>query len=272
MKVVIAGAGIAGLSVARALVARGIRPTVVALDHGATAAGAGIVSAQFWDPELRAWARRSQRIIRSLIPVHVCGMAQVALSAETARQVERLGGRPLPEGWFPMLRIEAASYSPEEFWVDNRSLLRAFGRGVRLVRARIRRVQPTCVLTDRGLIEADRVVVAMGAATPGVRVKRQRTRLVRVRAQIPTMLHVLDTGLYLRPEGRTVLAGDGDPRQAIEVRGRARLVSEGVVAMSRRPIVRFRNGMWWMTGFGGDGLALAPALGEEIADQIVRRG
>jgi len=53
-KVVVVGAGIAGLSVARALQARGVDVTVLAPDHGMTARGAGIVAVRVVDPEVAA--------------------------------------------------------------------------------------------------------------------------------------------------------------------------------------------------------------------------
>ncbi len=257
MRVVIVGAGIAGLSVARALLARGVRPTVIAPDHGATALGAGIVSAQFWDRALLPLARRSQAIIRSLVPVHRAGMAQIALSERTARLVERLDGTGLPRSlrFRPGFarRIVLARWSRDEFWVDSRRLIAAFSRGLTIERRRVRRV------------DADRVV---WATAPG---RRVRAVLARADVRVPTMFHVLDSGLYMRG----ALAGDGsiaNVRRALaEALGaRCSFLRAGTVAMSRRPIVRRRGRVWIVGGFGGDGLALAPAIGERVADEVIR--
>jgi glycine/D-amino acid oxidase-like deaminating enzyme len=83
MRVVILGAGLAGRSAAHALLARGVRPTVLAPDRGESARGAGILSAQFRDADLRAAARRSAEIVARLVPVDRCGHAQMGLARST---------------------------------------------------------------------------------------------------------------------------------------------------------------------------------------------
>jgi glycine/D-amino acid oxidase-like deaminating enzyme len=115
------------------------------------------------------------------------------------------------------------------------------------------------------------------------------------------MLHVLDTGIYLRPNGSGLLVGDGDARwrgapseessrattrflastqaQLSSMLGRpARCAAApgGLVAMTpdRRPVLRrlrLHDGEAWLFGgFGGDGLSLAPAYGEMLAEELLR--
>jgi glycine/D-amino acid oxidase-like deaminating enzyme len=49
----------------------------------------------------------------------------------------------------------------------------------------------------------------------------------------------------------------------------ATFLRAGRIAMARRPFVRRRGNAWFVGGFGGDGLALAPAIGERIAREIL---
>ncbi len=260
MTVAIVGAGIAGLSVAHALLRRGVRPVVHARDHGATARGSGIVSAQFWDRTLLPLALRSREIIASLVPVHRVGMTQIALSRRTAREVARLGGAEPPAALLRCMRpsfvdrIQRASFSRDEFWVDSAALIEALSRGVTIVRSM--------------RIRAARVVLATGASTPGARV--ERAALARASVRVPTMFHVLDTGLYMRDD----LAGDttiANIRRCMHETLGASVcfLRAGRVAMKRRPIVRRRGDTWTVGGFGGDGLALAPAIGEQIAESLL---
>jgi glycine/D-amino acid oxidase-like deaminating enzyme len=308
VRVVVVGAGIAGISVARALVARGCRPTVVAPDHGFTPSGAGIVSEQFADPLLAARARRSAEVLRRSVTAHACPMAQIALSGRSAGSLGGIeGSRPgLPAALRRDLapdflgRIARAVWSPRTFWVAPREVLRAFARGSRIVRARVRAVREGLVETDRGAIPADAVVVANGVwarrLLPDLRFELRRAQTARARGAISAMFHVLDTGLYARPDGRFLLAGDGDARWSAGPGPRASAVTRGflvetagalrrtlracgpprpgragLVAMTadRRPIVGRRGGVWVACAFGGDGLALAPAFGEEVAGEIL---
>jgi glycine/D-amino acid oxidase-like deaminating enzyme len=310
MRVVVVGAGIAGLSVARALLDRGCRPTVIARDGGATAAGAGILSAQFADPVLRPLALRSREIVASLVPVRRCGMAQIALSPRTATRVERIEGgrRGLPAALRACFRPEflrrvvAARFSADELWVDPARLRAALARGLRVVRDDVLDVEEDVVAASRRWHEADHVVLALGAAglgmLPEVGLRPRRTQLARLSTPLPAMFHVLDTGLYARPDGAGSVVGDGDepwdgregepataptPEFLEHVRGEAarvlrrpgtvRGLGGGVIAAtrSRRPVVLRGGNVWILAGLGGDGLALAPALGERIADRILER-
>lgn len=307
-RVVVVGAGIAGLSVARALVALGHRPIVVAPDHGFTPAGAGIVSDQFADALLAPRARRSAEILRRAVVVHPCPMAQIALSAETAGALDGIGGsRPgLPAGLRRDLapeflrRIARSVWSPRTFWVRPLDVLRAFARGSRVLRARVRSIREGLVLTDGGAIPADRVVVASGVwarrLIPDLRIEVRRAQTARVRGRLSAMFHVLDTGLYARPGGRFLVAGDGDApwkgtpdgrasrvtrrfleeaaadlRRTLRECGAASPASAGLVAMTadRRPVVRRWGPVWVACGFGGDGFALAPSFAEELAREAL---
>ncbi len=260
MRIAIVGAGIAGLSIARALVRRGSRPTVIARDHGATARGAGIVSAQFWDRALLPLALRGQEIIEGLVPIHRVGMAQIALSRRTARLVDRLPGTAIPPALLRCLRPEfvrrivSVRFSKREFWIENAALLRALSRDVHFA--------------GGGRIRADRVIFALGASTPGTRI--ERAALASCDVRVPSMFHVVDTGLYMREN----LAGDTTMANiratlADALGARATFLRAHHVAMAPRPVVRRRGDTWFVGGFSGDGLVLAPAVGEQIAEAVL---
>jgi glycine/D-amino acid oxidase-like deaminating enzyme len=109
------------------------------------------------------------------------------------------------------------------------------------------------------------------------------------------MLYVLDGGLYGRPDPRGAVVGDGDVRLAARVpppgratasfAGRMRRLLAGVfrdvgavrpwrsgpllMTPTRRPILGKTAGVWVLTGLGGDGLVLGPALGEDLAERLL---
>jgi glycine/D-amino acid oxidase-like deaminating enzyme len=211
-----------------------------------------------WDRALLPLARRGQEIVASLVPVRRVGMAQVALSRGTAKLVARLDGREMPRALERAFRPEfarrivRASFSPSEFWIENAALIRALTRDLAIV-PRLPR-------------DADRVVVA--TASVG---RPERAVLARASVRVPSMFHVVDTGLYMRED----LAGDttmANVRATLaDATGAAcRFLRADTVAMSPRPIVRRRGNVWTFGGFAGDGLALAPALGERLADDLLR--
>jgi tRNA 5-methylaminomethyl-2-thiouridine biosynthesis bifunctional protein len=318
--VIVVGAGIAGLSVARALAARGIRPVVIAPDHGHTRAGAGIVSAQFHDRRLARLARRSQDLLAGLVRAQRCGMAQIALSERTAACVARIeGGRDhLPRALAAHLapgfrrRIAAVSWSDSELRLSVAELVAAMSRGCRRVRARADRIEGTAVRAGGRWYEGDRIVLAAGADLsrwmPGLALERRRAQVARVAAVPPAMVHVVDTGIYMRPGGpggpggSGGLAGDGDspwrarheppPGQVtrsflreLERRLGAMLALPPALGAARGGLVAWTvdrqplsgragrgEGTWALGALGGDGLALAPALGEELVDRILAEG
>jgi glycine/D-amino acid oxidase-like deaminating enzyme len=300
MKVTVLGAGIAGLSAAHALVKRSVEVTVIYKNHGATAHGAGIVSAQFWDEQLVPYGIKSQEIIRQLVPINPCGMAQIALSDETADLLEgiKAAEQHLPSSLEASFskefskQIRSARYSPNEFWVRNDQLLTAMSKGSRLVQAEVKEITGNSVHTDQGEFAADCLVIALGAYMH-TGVKRRISQLAKVDYQLSHMMHVLDTGIYLRPNGDQCLIGDGDREvnnydfdapveteflssmniqmdAIFQAKVECRALSASTLAFTPdfRPVIRQEDGNWLMYGFGGDGLALAPAFGEEIAKVI----
>jgi len=291
-KVVIVGAGVAGRSAAQALLSLGVRPTMIAPEHGATGQGAGIVSAQFRDASLAALARRSRTIIAGLVPVHRCGHAQIATTIRGARRLEGLPDvtDALPRALFATFRpafrrrIVRAVFAPDDLWCERERLLRALGAGARRVRGRVTSVRDGTVVTDRGTIEADRILVASGAGAArfvrGLGLERETALLVGVRLALPAMFHVVETGLYARPDGALrCLAGNHAVPQIRRGLGEMFGVSPAVREAGRAVIVRTRSGtpllrrmsetVFVLTGFGGDGLALAPALGERAAEWML---
>jgi glycine/D-amino acid oxidase-like deaminating enzyme len=265
--------------------------------------GAGVVSTQFWDETLRPLGLRSRAIVDERVGLRRCGVAQVALSARSATVLARLRGgrdglpRALRAAFAPAFRrrIVAARFEPGDGWVVTGSLLRAFRRRTRRVRARFLGVSKGVVETTAGAIAADRVVLALGAgaALPGVALRRAEA--VSARLSLPAAFHVLDGGLYARPAGAACVAGDGDApweggdpeRCAPSREGTAAIaralerafgrpvrttpLSAGVLAFtrSRRPLLSRSGDVWTLTGLGGDGLSLAPALGERVAAEVL---
>lgn len=301
MKVVICGMGIAGLSVAHALTKLGVEPVVIGADHGSTARGAGIVSAQFWDRELAPYARRSQEIVSGLVEVNRCGMTQIALSKEMAALLAKIEGvsAGLPRELESELsarfrdRIEGATYSEHDFWIDNHALLSALKSSSRVVQAHVLEIGAGFVRTDRGEFQADCLVLAMGAKMDDAS-DRRASRLARSGARLSSMFHILDSGVYARPDAGGLLAGDGDEvwpdpdllptaspgflasleKELGEILpAPAGLTGAGAGVLSftasRRPIVRPVGKNWLVHAFGGDGLALAPAMAEQVARSIV---
>ncbi len=313
-RVVVAGAGIAGVSMARALARLGARVTMLApparggasgtrgLDAGATARGAGILSTQFWDEALAPYALRSLRIVEGLaragrLRLRRPGMAQIALSAREARKLEDLRrvrlslGLPVREGLPRALRdslapaflrrIVSATFAAEDSWLEAGELLSALahdaGPRLRVETGRLGRGR------REGL-----AVLALGASLrlPGTDRSRSVAASVRTPRRMPAMVHVLDTGFYGRPDGPgRAVVGDGEPpmrgargvagilgRPARSIRvwsGTCVMTADGRPLCGPTPDPR----TWVLGGLGGDGLALAPALAEDLAAAMLgRRG
>jgi glycine/D-amino acid oxidase-like deaminating enzyme len=292
VRVLIVGAGIAGACVARALVARGLRPTVVAMDHGMSVRGAGVVSAQFVDADLRTLAIRGREILRRTTSIHGEGFAQIATTASGARRLDGLVDVDdrLPDALARRLdaafrrRIVRTAFAADDLIVRPAEVVRAFLRGVRRTRARVLAVRDGVVDTTAGRIAADRVVVAAGTWTEplvaGVRIRREPARIARARVTVPISFHVVESGFYARPDGAGhAIVGDGSlpaiRREAARVLGRGvRCVGAGggeiAVAPRGRPIVRrVDKTTYVVAGLGGDGLALGPALGERVASMLL---
>lgn len=293
MRVVIVGAGLAGRSAAHALLARGVRPTVLAPDRGDSAFGAGILSAQFGDADLRAAARRSARIVAGLVPVNRCGHAQIATTVRGARTLDGLVDvrpsmpRALERALAPEYRrrIVRAVFAREDLCLDVERLLRVLGQGARFLRGRALALRDGAVLRDGRAIEADRVLVACGAASPRLvggallRLERRPARRARVDVALPAMLHVVESGFYARPAAAGAIAGDGSieaiRREARRVFGsavRCRADGGGATLHARdgRPVLRrVSETTWVLTALGGDGLALGPAFGEKAAEALL---
>ncbi len=299
---------------ARALGRLGARVTIVAppsrggpsgprgLDAGATDRGAGILSTQFWDEVLAPYALRSLRIVEYLARagrVHLgrTGMAQIALSEHEGRHLERLvrlrralrvpirEGLPAPlrESLDPafLRRIVSATFGVEDSWVEARPLLRALlreaGPGLRIEAGRAAR-----------RLGADLRVIATGASLgiPGGRARESVAWSLRAERAAPVIFHVLDSGLYGRPNGPgAAVVGDGiAPLRGARGHdalfgGAARVVRRWsgrcVMTGDGRPSCGIApDGRTWLLGaLGGDGLAIAPALAEDLAANVLgRRG
>jgi glycine/D-amino acid oxidase-like deaminating enzyme len=338
--ILIVGAGIAGLSIARGLLLQGCKKlTVLAppagdgrVEHGFTSSGAGIVSGQFWDENLAAVAKRSFGILNDLIAgsrirAHRIGMAQIALSNRTAGMLKRLeairlqldwpmsSGLPLSLGFAQKFRrsIVHATFATDDLWLDPVALTKALCKGIRIVKDRLVEIRNARgmihAVTGRGVIKSDLLILSTGVWT-GDFVRDIRKSMVVYKSQVALfkvagiryMFHVLDTGIYSRPHSTSsILVGDGDVlwnkscseeaarsmddfwqagtrEQIAEIFGRRPEMGKGwagLVAMTKsgRPLVRpldKSRRVWLFTGFGGNGLALAPALGEQLATQILK--
>ena len=311
MDVVVVGGGIAGMSVAHGLATSGARVnvTVLAPGSGHSRRAVGIVSAQFRDPDLSGLALRSQAMLRDLVPVHVCGLTQLALSAAAAESLDSLptacDGLPgvLEKALAPAFRqrIVRAVFASEDLWLDAEATLLALGAGSRTVQGRALSVAPHRVDYAGGTLEGDAVVVARGPGGPLPRVGAPRRTLRRVllarsRLALESMFRVVDTRVYGRPDSDGSLLGDGDrlfsgrdPGAAVRPDRAflARMCGElsemfgthvgctpaggGVIEKSDddRPFIERQEGVLVFGGLGAEGFALAPALGERIARALV---
>lgn len=193
---IVAGAGIVGASIAHALTAAGMRTLVIdAADPagGATAAGMGHIVVMDDSEAQLALTRYSRDLLRTLVPampaaceVSACGTLWIADDAAqlqavqdkhgwyTARGVtaEILDGAALREAE-PQLRhgLAGALRVPDDMVIYPPALAawllhEAGGRGARLVRERVVRLEGHAVVTNVARHEADVVVVATGAAAP----------------------------------------------------------------------------------------------------------
>jgi glycine/D-amino acid oxidase-like deaminating enzyme len=280
---------------------------VIAPDSGYTAIGAGMVVTHYADRSLADLASQSKEIIRRLVPVEACGTVRLALSEPQARILASMpGAEPgLPDGMASLLapefrrRIVHATFAADDFFVNPELLLRALGHGVERVRARIWNIEEGRVTIDGGTIEADWLVLALGPwsawLVKGLALERRRVQLARAPLPVRSMLQVADTGFFARPNGDVAMVGDGDAcwrgapddraarptngfRVQVERQVAGLLGSEvecpptaaGLIvrAQGGRPVLRAAGRVLLLTGFGREGLSLAPACGEQVAELI----
>jgi sarcosine oxidase subunit beta len=196
VRVVVVGGGLIGLSIARALTARGVGEVLVlersALVSGGTGKSSGIVRAHYGVPSIAAMALRSLPVFEELgaeVGFRQVGYAVLVgeenaepLKANTAMhqalgiEVELIGTDELQEMW-PMLNVEdvaQSSYEARGGFADATQLALHFGRVARDGGARIRQNAPVARVVTTGervtgveleggeVVEADVVVVASG--------------------------------------------------------------------------------------------------------------
>jgi glycine/D-amino acid oxidase-like deaminating enzyme len=128
------------------------------------------------------------------------------------------------------------------------------------------------------------------------RLRIRRSLLVKTDGRLPAMFNILETGVYGRPDRVGSAVGNGDTRwkaadpdasksvpltmqRKFEKKLNGTLIRPGrwteivsgliVSAADGRPVVIEQEGIWVITGFGGDGLALAPATGEKITRELL---
>lgn len=326
-KIIIIGTGIAGLSIARGLAILGCSPIIIIahskLSHGYTTSGAGIISAQFWDEKPCQFALRTLEIVNELakktrLDLHQCGMAQIATSESKAKILDKLClvrknvGKPLAE--LPRFfkeklsrkfvnKIVKGTFSADDLWVNPQQLLNSMLKCIpklTMIEESVLEIKDGLAVTEKQKIKADKIVICTGVWSRNfkVRLKTISSTIVRTYLSFPSMLHVLDSGLYLRPDGKSkVIAGDGDSvwkgsldKCDVNPASESAICSKlenlfdkktkpitshaGLVAMTRdqHPIAKptdQNRKIWVFTGLGGDGLALGPSLGEALASQIL---
>lgn len=252
--VVILGAGVAGSALAYALSEADVDVTLVErhLETAATGRSAGILTVQLWNELDVALAQATQTLATSLLGDGPQGFLRVGFLRATqleedlpamARRVEeyRAWGCQAEvldqsdlETRFPLLEtadLVGGVYTPGDGYVDpyelaSTLLSQARSRGrvqLRTAAARGLRSQGGSlkgVETSQGFIPAERVVVALGAWSPGwlrtqglsLPLKPYRTQALLSRPvdlpEVP-MFHELPEGCYFRPDQEGLLLGDG---------------------------------------------------------------
>jgi glycine/D-amino acid oxidase-like deaminating enzyme len=196
VRVVVVGGGLIGLSIARALTARGVGEVLVlersSLVSGGTGKSSGIVRAHYGVPSIAAMALRSLPVFEELgaeVGFRQVGYAVLVgeenvapLAVNTAMhqalgiEVELIGTDELQALW-PMLNVEdvaQASYEARGGFADATQLALHFGRVARDGGARIRQNAPVARIVTTGervtgveleggeVVDADVVVVASG--------------------------------------------------------------------------------------------------------------
>ncbi|WP_231503012.1 FAD-binding oxidoreductase [Blastococcus sp. URHD0036] len=196
MRVVVVGGGLIGLSIARALTARGVGEVLVlersSLVSGGTGKSSGIVRAHYGVPSIAAMALRSLPVFEELgaeVGFRQVGYAVLVgdenaepLKANTAMhqslgiEVDLIDPAELQAMW-PMLNVDdvaLASYEARGGFADATQLALHFGRVARDGGARIRQNTPVARVVTTGervtgveleggeVVEADVVVVASG--------------------------------------------------------------------------------------------------------------
>jgi glycine oxidase len=243
MKVVIAGAGVAGLGIGWRLVQAGARVTVLERGEpgmGATFAAAGMIAAtaEMADasPAEAVFAERA----RSLWPDFAAELEAASGVAVGYRQNGALMVEPrpavLPPGtqWLdgaaararaPMLApTNGAVWAPQEAQVDSRALSRALAEAFRraggtlLTGVSVTNVEAGAVVIAAGRQEADAVIVAAGAwaaalGLPVVPVKGQMIALMSPKDRAPPSGGdirepvIWGHGVYLVPRENRLLVG-----------------------------------------------------------------
>lgn len=220
MRVAVVGGGIIGLAVAWRCVQRGLDVTVYdpAPGGGAAAVAAGMLAptgeARAGEEALQAlmlesagrwpgFAAELAKVSGLDLGYDVRGTLLVALTDDDLREVRRLvdyyqragqpieplTGRALRERE-PLLspRVRGGAYAPGDHQVDPRLVLRALVAALGDVSFRREPV------TDLSTVEADVVVVAAGhgsAALAGLPVRPVKGQMVRLRAPMPGLRHVI---------------------------------------------------------------------------------
>ncbi len=200
MTVLVVGAGVIGLSTARALVERGVDDVVVlersVMGSGGTGRSSGIVRCHYGVPSLAAMAWRSLSVLAGATDIlgedsgyrrtgYLVGVGPEnadALAANVAMQRSlgidaELVGHDDVRRWWPTARLEpfaAFAYEPLGGYGDGHQTALAFATAARRGGARLRQHCPVAslweaggrmagvILDDGERVPADRVVVAAG--------------------------------------------------------------------------------------------------------------
>jgi sarcosine oxidase subunit beta len=348
--VVIVGAGIMGLALGYELAQRG-RSDVLVLEQGYLNAGAsgrngGGVRAQWSTPTMIRLARRSLEICdRFAVEMGVNvwfrrgGYLFLAPTREEAVRIERNAEIHRREGLatrvisadealriVPQLdphRFLAAAWNPDDGVVFPWPFLWGYASRAAALGARIatftrvtgfetRGARVTAVLTDRGPVACDTVVVAAGAwskevaALAGVRLPNRPTRheicvSEPLKPWLGPLVSVLGNGLYFSQSQRgEIVGGMGDPEEpeglamgsTLRFLARyARALVEVAPVLAGVKILRQWAGCYdvtpdnnpilgpagfenflQMSGFVGHGFMMAPAVAERMADWMTGGG
>jgi glycine/D-amino acid oxidase-like deaminating enzyme len=207
------------------------------------------------------------------------------------------------------LRVRRALWVASDGTIDVAALLHALAVGVRVeLGAGVQRIEPRPhVVTTRGTIAARVVVDASGAwagrltGDPPLSTYKRHVFVFneRVESAAPWLWHLGSGEMYLRADADGVLASPCDAavcepgHQDVDLVGEAqmrRLLDEIASPLGASPITKrwacqraftedrkmrlggdpSRSWLVWAVGLGGHGATSAPAVGEQVAESVVR--
>lgn len=284
--VVILGAGVAGLALARLLWERGLRVLVVAEDLGEASRTPGALVNPLRGKRFTLAEEGEEALERALAfytrfaELHL-GVFRPVPEAERSKVAERLSGL--------RHRFEAGGVVLEEaFWLEPKPLLARLAQGLPLLRGRVRAWAPPFLELEGGVRVRGEVLVyaggGRGAHLLGLKGRHIPGLVLALRERFP---RAVSYRVYLAGSalGGSYLPGEEAYRLPPPTEGEVEWLLAGAEALvGFRPRVvscwrgtRFRlpgphlfpvEGGFALTGFGSTGFLHAPLLAERLASRL----